>query len=266
MTLANYATYLGVMAILLGLIAGLDIVFPDRIKLGFGSIIRRLLLACGNPFGIGGYIFVLSSSAILTIYVALLTGVLNTLIEKSELLYLPLKSAGPLITALVLKVLLWDYFMAIKSYAIIQLTRKEHARQLDTGKTPGPVTFVLIIVGLSDVLLSTAITQSFMSTFEMSSLEKMVGAENLQNATPKSFSNFFDEISFSLKFSLERAFYILNGTFIYYLGALLSKVASTDYGIINWRSIENRPFTILYITLLAVSAVVLSSVFLAFRF
>lgn len=201
----------------------------------------------------------------MTISVAFLTGVWNRLVEKGELLSLPLKSAGPLVVAIILKILIWDYFLALKSYVVMRSVRAEHARALQSGKRVGSLAWVLFLIGCCDVAFSTGLTSAFVGAFEVSSLEKMIGAEKLQKHVPSVVRGFFDELSFSLKSSIERAFYILNGTFVFYFGATLSKLSKDEDGVVDWRSIEDKPFTIFSIVLLSITLVVLSSIALAYR-
>src|SRR5690606_22285019 len=115
MDLFAIATCLTLASMCCALIAGGDVLLAEEIRDKTGAAIRRSIEGALQPISIRYYIFVVGFSCISTVIVITASGGLQSLQEKQQMMTLAAKSTGPFLLAVILKVLVWDYLMVIKS-------------------------------------------------------------------------------------------------------------------------------------------------------
>ncbi|HLP08464.1 MAG TPA: hypothetical protein VK178_09875, partial [Opitutaceae bacterium] len=132
--------------------------------------------------------------------------------------WIVVKSSVPLLLAILLKIVLWDYALAIKS-ALFTASFRHSLTTLPPEKQPKglrrPILIGLVILG--DLFISGLLTGAFFYYAEHYQALHIDPAVASSSAFPKSVRAFFDEVSFAAKDALENSFYVLNGSLMFYL-------------------------------------------------
>lgn len=166
-----------------------------------------LTKAASAPF----YWFVLVTSIWLSLLIVTVNGMLRVPSGIGGSWFDAARSLGPLLLAVLVKVLVLDYILALKSASL--------ARMFDTGGSwrvrvvvPGVV--VLLDLALSAVLVAAVInwTEVIQSTYVQPALENRASLGIFRRVV-----EFFHTIIFIMKDSMSYAFYVLNGSLIYYM-------------------------------------------------
>jgi hypothetical protein len=153
-----------------------------------------------------------------------------------------LKATGPLIVAIAIKILVFDFILATKS-AFLFVGAEDAVRNPPPGKK---LTATQILIGRGslvsfDLVLSAIITGWF-----------LVGAQHFQSLhaesiaktpiLPSSIKEFFDEVHLALTDSIENSHFILNGSFLFYLLLGVSLLIEGSLHRIDVQQIQKNVF------------------------
>jgi hypothetical protein len=257
MNFSDYGTYVGVLGFLTFCIATLDVVFTARVKDRVANAIRYCFRLAEDTKSARFYFFVLAFSVIMTVLVVALVGGIGALHDLTDPWGVALKSTGPLILALVLKVSVWDYCMAQKSSFLMRCISPE---TVGLGKridwTRG------IIIGL-DLLISTVVTGLFIHTIENFQVEAGKSNSGIGRIIPPSVREFFDELNLFAKYAVQVSVYLLNGASIFYIGSAITWISHPSKDVLNWANIRKFPFTTIACILGLLCFVIVSSAYFA---
>lgn len=246
---------LGVSAIIIGATTALDHLLRDRYKKRAFLFITSLAQVGHRPRSLKYYGLVTLVSLGFTLIIISVNGTLSTLGGETGSILRAFKSSGPLVLAVFFKVVVWDYLLALKSYYVFQSFQKVEIQTARTGNKYSRHITITVIV-LLDLWLAGILTAGLLN---WSDVFQSSHAESVGKTVPniaKAVSEFFSEISLMATDSIEKCFYVLNGSFFMYAALGFSALASGVGKYINAKETQKNLFKILgafaMLTLLAI--------------
>lgn len=259
MTLTELATYLGIVGFAAFLVAQFDLVIPRSLRRKVARFLKSGTEFATQPLSLRSYFFVVVSSLVLSAIILVSSGGLQR-ISEGDGVSLALKSAGPILLAFGLKVLIWDYLMCLKSGVLVYAVRsRSRGNPGSAGRMKISIGFAMAItfLALFDLSLTTLFTADFVKFLESVQAQKLAQQLSESPLIPPSWKDFFDSINLIVKEVIEKSLFVLNGSLIFYGGAVVALITSEKRGFIDWQSIEEKPFTSVAFALALVSSVVL---------
>lgn len=237
-----YITFFGPIA---GFIAIWDFLLRDVHKATVWDGVVSLARLGRRPVSLAFYGFVTLASAVMTIAILSISGIAASKSAGGSAI-IGLKSSAPLLLAVILKILVFDYFLALKSFAVVRVlggTRKKVVENGGKGTRAALVFGALFIA--YDIYFTAVITASFLNWSEVfQSVHVGSNATNVPAAI-KPAVDFFDSINFLAKESVQKSFYALNGTLLMYGALFISAVTDGVVRYLNVEDIKKNVFKIL---------------------
>lgn len=199
----------------------------------FNFFVRSAQLG-SNPFSFGFYGFVVVCSVLFTFAILSINGSIGFLTGSAETSTWK-ESSAPILIAVVFKVLVWDYLLALKSFAVgtalrSEITSNNGQRKPAIASVPGAI-FVLL-----DLLFTVMLTRAVLNSWEVfQNLHKDSVPEKISDAL-----GFFDSVNFFAKDTIKNSFYILNGSLLMYITMLLSAAARGTVAHLNVEDIQKN--------------------------
>jgi len=242
--LREITPFIAVWAPIAAVVALFDYILKDNPKaMVFNGILSMSHLSA-RPLSLPFYLLILFSSSIFTLVIISINGAIESIANENAPL-IAFKSSGPLIIAVCLKVVFWDYAMALKSHFLSRLNfrgREEGYSQGNIGRSIQLFgNFIVLSIDLCFTAVLTSLFLSFWENYQSASFHE--GTELANVAEP--LMGFFDELNFLVKESMTKAFYVLNGSLVLYLSAGLSYAVRGTAKYLNVESMQNNVFKII---------------------
>lgn len=235
-----YITFFGPIA---GFLAIWDYLLRDSHKARVWDAIVSLAQLGRNPFSLAFYGFVTLSSVFMTVGILSVSGIAAAKSDGGSVAD-ALKSSGPLLLAVVLKIVLFDYVLAVKSYAIVGALSVGKQR---LAENQGKGMSGLIVCGAAlvayDIYFTAAITALFLNWSEMFQTRHI--NDPLIAEAVKPAVDFFDSMNFMAKETLSKSFYALNGALLMYASLLISAMTRGAITHLNVEDIKKNIFKVL---------------------
>lgn len=217
-------TAFGPLALFIGMF---DWILRDHHKERLFNFFVRSAQLGSKPLSFGFYGFVVVCSAIFTFAILSINGSIGVLTKSAESATWK-ESSAPILIAVVFKVLVWDYFLALKSFVVgtalrAEITTRKGTRKPAIASIPGAI-FVLL-----DIIVTVMLTRAVLNWWEVKQALH-------EDAVPQKIADalgFFDSVNFFAKDTIKNAFYILNGSLVMYLAMLLSAAARGTVAHLN---------------------------------
>jgi len=169
-----------------------------------------------------------------------------------------LKSSGPILVAVFLKIVLIDYILAIKTFYFVRSFERASAEVLANGKISRSMnTMSAVVLIVCDLMLTGIITAGFINWAELFQASQMKEVHTLT----KPAAEFFDTLNFMAQETIQKSFYALNGSLQMYLALLVAATATGAIKHLNVSGITNNLFKLiaaflgLFILVIAVARV-----------
>ena len=241
MGISSVTPYLSVVTPVVGAIAALDYVVHDNRKQALARRLVQIFNAVLQPHKLTFYLFVLSASVLLMGFTIIINGSLHALIEGERSILLTLKSTGPILLAAILKLLIWDYMLAMKSHFLWTTTSKfpkGHERDLK-------MIFFRLLMVLMDLCFSCVCTKALFDVMQQVQQHQLAPSLSHSTGVIKAAYDFFDQLSLTIASSLQKALFILNGSVIYYLALLIVSIFRATEPSVDAGKIKENVFKIL---------------------
>jgi len=241
-----YITFFGPIA---GFIAIWDFLLRDVHKAKVWAGIVSLARLGRHPVSIAFYGFVTLASTAMTIAILSISGIAASKSDGGPAI-IGLKSSAPLLLAVILKILVFDYFLALKSFVVVRVlggARKKVAENGGKGKKAALVFGALFVA--YDIYFTALITAAFLNWSEAFQSVHVGSNTASVPAAIKPAVDFFDSINFMAKESVQKSFYALNGTLLMYSALLISATTDGVVRHLNVEDIKKNIFKILAATL-----------------
>ncbi|HWV99165.1 MAG TPA: hypothetical protein VNZ64_05670 [Candidatus Acidoferrum sp.] len=218
-----YVTMLGPLWVATGT---LDLVLKDPVKHRVADRLRHLSNVGSKPCTLAFYGLLVLASCCFTIMIISVNGGLHTIQEHHGSMRLALDSAGPLLLAVALKILTWDYLMALKSSTICEGLRRARRFNSAVGawKTLLARPGMLAIIAL-DFYCTAVATAAFLNWSDLARVSSRGAQANGAQTVYQALTSLFRAIDFLLNESMRQSFYILNGSLFFYMALAFSKLA-----------------------------------------
>src|SRR5260221_9243581 len=200
MSVTEITPYLTVFAPVAGVIVIMDYVIRDGIKGRIRDQVIYLAQVGTRPRSLAFYGLVVLLSLLFSILIVSINGTLETIKEHENSMSPAIKSAGPLLIAVFLKILIWDYLMAYKSSLFWNSLRS-------SGGKNWMAIIANSFVVICDLYVTAVLTAGFLNLFDLTHMK------DLNAATPspiKSLAEFFDSKNFAFEKSIQKSFYFFN--------------------------------------------------------
>jgi len=242
---SDITPYLGVFAPIAGGLAVLDYILTAETKKRVCELISGLAKIGRRPLTKGFYVVSLVVSVVSTIIILVASGVFSTLVERGWEPLSVLKSSGPLVLAIILKILAWDYILALKSALFVQSFQR-YVLETPEAKRPkgGHYAAMFGLLIFWDIIFSAILTGGFLYYAEH--FQSLHGdAVTASPIFPRSVAAFFDEFSFVAKNAIEKSFYALNGSLLFFGTYGLAYVIDRFGGRIDSSQLQKNVFKII---------------------
>jgi hypothetical protein len=217
----------------------MDYVFRENQKAQLFNFFVRIAQVGSKPLSFGFYFVVTISSVLLTLGIISINGFIEILTKRSLHPTGVREATAAILIAVTFKILVWDYLLALKSYALLRglgsriQTKRGMRRAIAT--VPGLIAIFL------DFFLTIILTERVFHWWQ-------VFQSSHQDAVPPRLAEalgFFDAVNFMAKDTMQNSFYALNGTLIMYLAMGLSAAARGTVAHLNVKGITDNIFKII---------------------
>lgn len=266
MSILEFFAYLGGLIAITSPIAFFDLLVPPHARAKLGTSLQRGLMQVRRPLTRAGYFFILFGSVFFTLLILIINGLwikwddsghfLQSL--KSDGFITAVRTSGPLVLALLFKLFIWDYVLAVKSAYVF-----DHALFYAAREVPGKGLALLLTLALFDVWLSSAFTAAIVTRIELWQMGPLAQSASGWNWT-KPLESFFNELNLFAKTSIQFAHYWLNGALLYYFCYLLSPLSGEAN--LDWITIQRTPFTVIAGLFVIFGTVILACIFVGAKF
>jgi hypothetical protein len=238
MEVREFTPYLTVIGFVAGLIFLGDHVFKDSQKARLWDALLNVARLADRPLNGLFYVFVAALSLLATGGIVVLSGMAETNLIDA------VKSIGPLLLPVGLKILVLDYVFALKSSWII--------RQLLLGPPPRPdeprfswqVILASCVVVLVDFVGTAFITVVIFHHVEFFQAQQILPRLEASDSLP-SLRSFFDTVSLMAKASIEYSLYALNGTTFIWVLLVIARLSDRMVTSLDADSIKRNIFKII---------------------
>lgn len=235
--------YIAVFGPIAAVIAVFDFLLHDRHKAKVFDFIVSLAQVGRHPVSLAFYGLTVLASLAFTFAIISINGALEAIASDSRST-IGFRSSGPILLAVFLKIVIWDYLVGLKSFAVIRglqviwmrIPQYMKLRRLRFGISAS----LLVLV---DLFITAVMTGAFLNWWEIFQSGQLAAGEQIHWA-PKPVVSFFDELNFMVKESIEKSFYVLNGSLFMYAVLALAAMAEGVVTHLNVDSIKNHIFRI----------------------
>ncbi len=163
--LRQITPYLTIFGIFAALLACMDFVVPDSGKGRIFCGIASAAQIATKPFSFAYYGFVTIASIFLTVAIISIAGLGETNLARTSAL-VAAKSSGPLIFALVLKILIFDYILAIQAFLLVRILATKNVARWFLERPPLRWTFIVTYIS-ADLYFTGILTAAFLNWWEI---------------------------------------------------------------------------------------------------
>ncbi len=239
------------------LLGKLDYYLSASVKDKVGDLLLAVNQSVKHALSWRFYFVLLFFSMFFTTIIFGFMGLADVFLSSGSSETIALKSAAPILLALVLKVIFWDYLMALKSawlmkaYLSVEVVTKADKAQL-------------VISIFTDLALTAFLTSIFIN-FGGLLQEHASDVASSEVVRPLSLklSEFFDEIKFAIMKSVQNAHYFLNGSLAFYICFMLAWLGRDESGITESGRIRTSPFQTISLILTILIVVLLGAFYMA---
>lgn len=233
-----YVTFFGPIA---GFIAIWDYLLRDSHKSKVWDGIVSIAQLGKRPLSFAFYGLITVTSVAMTIAILSISGIASK--SESGSIIIGLKSSGPILLAVILKIVLFDYILALKSFSLVEFLISSGK---DSNGKYGKSTITLgCLIVVCDLFLTGFLTGFFMNFSEAFQTRHINNNTASIPAVVQPAIDFFDSISLMVKESIRKSFYALNGTLIMYVSLLISAITEGVVKYLNIEDIKKNIFKIL---------------------
>lgn len=224
-----------------GTLAVTDFVLREHHKEKVFNAMLRIAEAGKKPLSAKCYVAVVSFSAVFTAAIIFLNGLVHYLTGESDSSTIGLKSIAPILIGIIFKIVIFDYLLVLKTHFLLWLARQSYNR----GGSPSIklTRCVDTIIFFCDFIFSALATGFVIKWWESRQLDLLDSSSKQISDIPG--LSFFDQLSFLVQDSSERAFYALNGTLIIYMLMIFSSISRGITSHLNTEEIKKNVFKII---------------------
>jgi hypothetical protein len=221
----------------------LDYVVRDKHKSRVFDKLISIARVGSQPLSLAFYGLVTLVSVFFTVVVLWLNAKFHPPTGGAESDLVGLKSAAPILLAVVIKILCGDYLLALKSSYILREISGDWgtAKGKSTNRKWAFIIFSALVISV-DLLLTCFLTEAFLNWGEFFQTKHL---NNIDAGWATSIRNFFDSIDLVAKDAIQKSFYVLNGSLLMYLCALASLAATGTISHLNVKEMKKHIFKII---------------------
>jgi len=235
----------------------LDQVVRDDYKTSTFNRLVSITRIWSRPRSVTFYCLVGIVSLFFTIIVLGLNARFHPPVGSTESDLIGLKSAGPILLAVGVKILFGDYLLALKSFVFLRLIADLWSVfRVAQAKARWSFICASALLIVLDLLLTASLTEWFLNWGEIFQSRHVNG---IQAAWTTVFRHFFDSVDLIIKDAIQKSFYVLNGSLVMYGCALVSLATSGVNKYIDARGMKHHIFK----TIVGVGVLILVTVSIA---
>jgi len=216
-----------------------DFILKEQQKSKLLNFLLRIAQIGSRPLSFAFYGLVVASSTLLTLGIISINGFIEVLTKQSERPTGLREASAAIVVAIVFKILVLDYLLALKSFVLLRLLRTH----VDTERGPRRVlgTIPGMIAVFLDFFVTVMVTERALHWWQIFQTKH-------ENSIPHGVAEalgFFDSINFIAKDTVQNSFYALNGTLIMYAALGFSAAARGTVAHLNVKGITDNIFKII---------------------
>jgi hypothetical protein len=218
-----------------------DYILKEHQKSALFNFFLRVAQIGSRPlsFAFYGLVVVVASSTLLTLGIISINGFIEVLTKQSERPTGLREASAAIVIAIVFKILVLDYVLALKSFVLLRLLRVH----VDTQRGPRRVlgTIPGMIAVFLDFFVTVMLTERALHWWQIFQTKH-------ETSIPRGVAEalgFFDSINFMAKDTVQNSFYALNGTLIMYVALGFSAAARGTVAYLNIKGITDNIFKII---------------------